>query len=193
MSEPNVVSWIALVSGNARVGRESEAKEVLEDKENKGIELNVDNLSGFGPIASHHTSVCTQGTRIEESAWFPTVEGVRQMSKLWKDITNIGGGNANMATNIVLGDGRNSSLLEIPNNNNNNDRDNNNNSNDHNTEDNTAAGVARNNTTRAMNSAASTLRSCPIHSGLTQKHQGGSRAKMTREDTLSELNVGFGS
>ncbi|KAI8529068.1 hypothetical protein RHMOL_Rhmol12G0196900 [Rhododendron molle] len=36
MSKPEVVSWIALVSGYARVGHEGEAKEGFEDMEKEG-------------------------------------------------------------------------------------------------------------------------------------------------------------
>ncbi|KAF7143804.1 hypothetical protein RHSIM_Rhsim05G0215000 [Rhododendron simsii] len=41
MSEPDVVSWSALVAGYARLGHVSEAKEVFEDMENEGIEPNI--------------------------------------------------------------------------------------------------------------------------------------------------------
>ncbi|KAI8556988.1 hypothetical protein RHMOL_Rhmol05G0298900 [Rhododendron molle] len=41
MSEPDVVSWSALVAAYARLGHVSEAKEVFEDMENKGIEPNI--------------------------------------------------------------------------------------------------------------------------------------------------------
>ncbi|KAF7149154.1 hypothetical protein RHSIM_Rhsim03G0002600 [Rhododendron simsii] len=41
MSEPDVVSWSALVVGYARLGHVSEAKEVFEDMENERIEPNI--------------------------------------------------------------------------------------------------------------------------------------------------------
>lgn len=56
MSEPDVVSWSALVSGYARLGHVSEAKEAFEDMERKGIEPNV--VSSNGLIAGFNQSGC---------------------------------------------------------------------------------------------------------------------------------------
>ncbi|KAF7116185.1 hypothetical protein RHSIM_RhsimUnG0036300 [Rhododendron simsii] len=59
----DVVSWSALVSGYARLGHGSGAKEDFEDMENKGIELNVAScnlmITGFNQNGCNSESVLT--------------------------------------------------------------------------------------------------------------------------------------
>ncbi|KAI8553311.1 hypothetical protein RHMOL_Rhmol05G0005000 [Rhododendron molle] len=56
MSESDVVSWRALFSGYVRLGYGSEAREVFEDTENKGIERNG-MIGGFNQSGCYSESV----------------------------------------------------------------------------------------------------------------------------------------